>query len=154
MTSLVHTHLLTLTLDVDFAGMLNIGPVPAGRRRIAPVPGGRFTGPRLSGSVLPGGADWVINRADGVMVIDVRLTLKTDAGALLYLAYQGRFLAAPEAMARFGTGALLDRQEYSLAVSARLECGDARYTWVNDLIIVGTGEQTRSGPIYDLFAIG
>lgn len=154
MTSLVHTHLLTLTLDVDFAGMLNLGPVPAGLRRIAPVPGGRFTGPRLSGSVLPGGADWVINRADGVMLIDVRLTLKTDDGALLYLAYQGRFLAAPEAMARFGKGALLDRQEYSLAVSARLECGDARYTWVNDLIIVGTGEQTRSGPIYDLFAIG
>jgi hypothetical protein len=151
---LAHQHLLTLTLEVDFAGMVKIGPVPAGLRRIAPVPGGRFTGPRLAGEVLPGGADWVINRADGVMVIDVRLTLKTEDGALMYLAYQGRFRAAPEAMARFGKGALLEAGEYSLVVSARLECGDPRYAWVNDLIIVGTGEQTREGPIYDLFAIG
>lgn len=154
MTSLAHTYLLTLTLEVDFAGMLSIGRVPAGLRRIAPVPGGHFTGPRLAGSVLPGGADWVINRADGVMLIDVRLTLKTDDGALMYLAYQGRFTAAPEAMARFGKGALLARHEYSLAITARLECGDTRYDWLNDLVIAGTGEQTRTGPVYSLFAIG
>lgn len=154
MTPLVHQHLMTLALAVDFAGMLSIGPVPAGLRRIAPVTGGSFTGPRLAGSVLPGGADWVMNRPDGVMLIDVRLTLKTDDGALVYVGYQGRFKAGSEAMARFGKGALLSADEYSLAISARLECGDPRYTWVNDLIIVGTGEQTRSGPIYDLFAIG
>ncbi|MFZ4111102.1 MAG: DUF3237 family protein, partial [Polymorphobacter sp.] len=59
MTELPHLHLMNLTLEVDFAGMLSIGPVPAGRRRIAPVTGGRFSGPRLAGSVLPGGADWV-----------------------------------------------------------------------------------------------
>ncbi len=153
-TPLVHQHLMTLTLAVDFAGMIDIGAVPAGRRRIAPVTGGRFTGARLAGSVLPGGADWVINRADGVMVIDVRLTLKTDDGALLYLAYQGRFTAAPEAMARFGKGALLAAAEYSLAVVARFECGDTRYDWLNDLIVVGTGEQTLSGPIYTFYSIG
>jgi hypothetical protein len=154
MTGLAHTHLLTLTLTVDFVGMLSIGRVPAGLRRIAPVTGGSFTGPRLVGSVLPGGADWVINRADGVMLIDVRLTLKTDDGALIYLAYQGRFKAEPEAMARFGKGALLAPGEYSLAMTARLECGDTRYDWLNDLIIAGTGEQTRPGPVYTLFAIG
>jgi hypothetical protein len=154
MTSLAHSQLMTLTLEVNFAGMLNIGRVPAGLRRIAPVPGGRFTGPRLAGSVLPGGADWVINRANGVMLTDVRLTLKTDDGALIYLGYQGRFRAAPEAMARFGKGALLEAGEYSLALSARLECGDTRYDWLNDLIVVGTGEQTRSGPTYSLFANG
>ena len=154
MTPLEHQHLMTLTLAVDFAGMIDIGAVPVGRRRIAPVTGGRFAGPRLAGSVLPGGADWVINRADGVMLIDVRLTLKTDDGAPIYLAYQGRFAATSEAMARFGKGALLAPGEYSLAITARLECGDTRYDWLNDLVIAGTGEQTLAGPIYSLFAIG
>jgi hypothetical protein len=152
MTVLPYKHLITLSLTVDFAGMSIIGKTPAGFRRIAPVSDGVFSGERLSGSVLPG-ADWVINRPDGVMVIDVRLTLKTDDGALIYLTYQGRFLAEPEAMARFGKGAQLDPSEYSLAISARFECGDERYAWLNNVIAVGTGEQTAQGPIYSIFEI-
>jgi hypothetical protein len=153
MTDLKHQHLITLSLDVDFAAMQMIGNTPAGLRRIAPVVGGTFTGARLNGSVLPG-ADWVINRPDRVMVIDVRLTLKTDDGALIYLTYQGRFLAAAEAMARFAKGALLEASEYSLAIVAKFECGDDRYSWLNNVIATGTGEQTRTGPVYTIFEIG
>lgn len=154
MTDLKHSPLITLTLTVDFASMVSIGQTPAGLRRIAPVSGGTFSGDRLNGTVLPGGNDWVLNRADGVMVIDVRLTLQTDDRALIYLTYQGRFLAGPEAMARFAKGEVLDPADYSLAITARFECGDPRYGWLNNVIAVGTGEQTRAGPIYSIFAIG
>ena len=153
MTDLLYRPLLTLTLTVDFAGMTSIGQTPAGLRRIAPVTGGTFSGERLNGVALPG-ADWVINRPDGVMVIDVRLTLKTDDGAMIYLTYQGRLLAQAEAMARFAKGALLDPSEYSLAISAKFECGDERYTWLNNVIAVGTGQQTATGPVYSIFEVG
>ena len=153
MADLKHTHLLTMQLTVDYAGIKSIGQTPAGLRRIAPVTGGTFTGERLSGTVQ-GGADWVLNRADAVMVIDVRLTLQTGDGALIYLAYQGRLLAEPEVMARFGKGALLRPEEYSLAMTAKFECGDERYAWLNNAVVVGTGEQTASGPIYTLFEVG
>ncbi len=153
MPDLQHRHLITLSLTVDFAGMQVIGKTPAGLRRIAPVSGGSFTGVRLNGVVLPG-ADWVINRPDGVMVIDVRLMLRTDDGAMIYLTYQGRFLSEPDAMARFAQGAMLDRSEYSLAITARFECGDDRYSWLNNVIAVGTGEQTSAGPVYTIFEIG
>lgn len=154
MSQLTHRHLITLTLTVDFAGMVSIGQTPAGLRRIAPVSGGHFNGERLTGKVLPGGQDWVINRADGVMVIDVRLTLQTDDGAMVYLTYQGRLLAGDEAMARFRKGALLEPHEYSLVISAKFECGDGRYAWLNNAIAVGTGEQTPTGPIYSIYEIG
>jgi Protein of unknown function (DUF3237) len=153
MTILKHRHLLTLTLTVDFAGMTIIGQTPAGLRRIVPVSGGTFSGERLNGTVLPG-ADWVVNRPDGVMVIDVRLALKTGDGAMIYLTYQGRFLAEPEAMARFAKGALLDPSEYSLAISTKFECGDRRYAWLNNVVAVGTGTQTATGPVYTVFEIG
>jgi Protein of unknown function (DUF3237) len=153
MAELKHRHLITLSLDVDFAGMQTIGQTPAGLRRVAPVKGGSFSGERLNGIALPG-ADWVINRRDGVMVVDVRLTLSTEDGALIYLTYQGRFLAAPEAMERFGKGALLDPSEYSLAIRATFECGDDRYNWLNNVIAAGTGEQTLAGPVYAIFEIG
>jgi len=151
-TALRHTPLLTLTLTVAFDKMTTIGKTPAGLRRIAPVTGGTFEGERLRGTVV-GGDDWVINRHDGTMVIDVRLTLRTDDGANIYLTYLGRFLAAPDAMARFNRGGLLDPSEYSLAIVAKLECGDERYAWLNDVVAVGTGEQTVAGPIYSLFEI-
>lgn len=153
MPELQHSHLLTLTLDVDFASMTTIGQTPAGLRRIAPVTGGTFSGERLSGTVR-NGADWVLNRADGVMVIDVRLVLDTPDGAAIYLTYQGRFLASSEAMTRFAKGALLAPDEYSLAISAKFECGHPDYAWLNNVVAVGTGEQTRTGPIYQIFAVG
>lgn len=144
---------MTLTLEVGFGAMTTIGATPAGTRRIAPVTGGRFDGASLRGKVI-GGSDWVVHRPDAVMSIDVRLTLQTEDGAAIYLAYDGRFLAALEAMARFGRGAQLDASEYSLAVTGRLECGDARYAWLNDVIATGVGRQTPTGVVYELFAIG
>ncbi len=154
MTALAHRHLMVLTLSVDFSSMVSIGQTPAGLRRIAPVTGGTFTGERLSGKVLPGGNDWVINRDDGVMIIDVRLTLKNDDGVLIYLTYQGRLLAGAEAMSRFRKGAALEAHEYSLVINAKFECGDSRYLWLNNVIAVGTGEQTAAGPIYSIYEIG
>lgn len=143
---------MTLTLTVGFGDMAIIGNTPAGLRRIVPVTGGTFEGPRLRGTVL-GGYDWVINRPDGVMMIDVRLTLTTDDGAMIYLTYQGRLTAAPDAMARFGKGALLEPHEYSLAISAKFECGNEAYAWLNDVVAVGTGAQTADGPVYSIFGV-
>ncbi|ANP45666.1 DUF3237 domain-containing protein [Candidatus Viadribacter manganicus] len=153
MIELAHTHLMTLTLDVDFAGMVNVGTIPAGVRRIAPVSAGAFNGERLRGRVQ-GGADWVIHRPDSVMTIDVRLTLTTEDQAAIYLAYKGRFLAAPEAMARFARGAQLRPDEYSLVISAAFECGDPRYAWLNNCLAVGVGAQIKTGVVYQIFDIG
>ena len=152
MDTLALEHLTTLTLDVDFRGIRRIGATPTGQRGIATVTGGRFEGERLSGTVL-GGQDWFVNRPDGVMTIDVRLTLETTDKAQIYLAYQGRFLAAPAAMARFARGELLAPSEYSLATTARFECGHADYAWLNDTIALAVGEQTRTGPIYRVYRL-
>lgn len=153
MSTLRHKPLMQLNLTVGFGAMIQIGATPAGLRRIAPVTGGTFEGERVRGTVM-GGADWVINRPDGVMAIDVRLTLTTDDSAAIYLSYQGRFLATAEAMTRFSRGGQLTPDEYSVAITAKFECGHERYRWLNNVIAVGTGEQKSDGAIYTLFEIG
>ncbi len=153
METLPHTHLIALTLDVGFAAMTNIGATPAGARRIAPVTGGTFSGARLEGVVL-GGADWVVYRHDGVLAVDVRLTLKTADEAAIFLAYTGRFLAAPEVMARFARGTQLEPSEYSLATSAKFKCGHSRYAWLNNVVAVGIGRPTPTGVVYQIFEVG
>ena len=150
MDTLPHRHLITLTLEVDFANPVRIGAIAAGHRGIAPVTGGRFEGERLRGTVRPG-HDWFVTRADGAVIIDVRLTLDTDDGAAIYLTYQGRMTGSGDAMARFRKGEQLAAADYSLVITARFECGDARYSWLNDAISVGVGEQTSDGPIYTIF---
>ena len=115
---------------------------------------GAFEGERLSGKVLPGGADWVRFRADGTMMIDVRLTLQTNDGALIYLSYEGRFIGAADAMAQPAQGETLQPGSYSLVTVAKFECGDERYAWLNDVIAVGAGEQSGFNPVYTIYEIG
>ena len=151
--TLSYRHLTTLTLAVDFAAVVPVGAIPAGFRGIAPVTGGSFVGERLSGTVAPG-HDWFVTRADGVLVIDVRLVLMTEDGATVYLTYQGRMTGQGDAMALFRKGEKLAAEDYSLTIIAKFECGDPRYAWLNDAIVVGTGEQAAVGPVYTLFEVG
>ena len=89
------------------------------------------------------------------MMIDVRLTLQTDDGALIYLSYQGRFVGGASAMAELAQGKTLESGSYSLVTIAKFECGDERYSWLNDAIAVGTGEQESGfSPTYTIYEIG
>lgn len=145
--------LLTLKLNVAFDAMLNIGKTVHGRRRIAPITGGTFVGDRLNGQVLPGGADWVINRPDGAMAIDVRIALRTEDDASIYCTYQGVFKATAEVMARFNRGEMLGENEFVLRTLVRFETGSEAYLWMNDLLAIGVGQQTPEGPVYTVFEI-
>ena len=64
-------------------------PQNLGTRRIVPVTGGTFEGPKLKGTALGGGADWILVRPDGVSELNVRVTLRTDDEQLIYVTYRG-----------------------------------------------------------------
>lgn len=57
-------------------------------------------------------------------------------------------------MAQFRKGGQLGRSDYNLRILSKFECGDPRYAWLGAALVVGTREQTLSGPIYTLFEIG
>jgi hypothetical protein len=73
-------------LEVTLGEPLDLGEVAQGHRRIVPQTGGTFSGPEISGKLLPGAsADWQILLADGTALGDIRYTLQTDDGDLLYV---------------------------------------------------------------------
>src|SRR5437667_5426651 len=78
-----------MTLQVAVVGAQKIGAVPHGTRVTAPITSGHFEGPRLRGKVLAGGGDWTLQRADGVLELDLRITLETDDGALIHMTFEG-----------------------------------------------------------------
>jgi hypothetical protein len=80
-----------------------------GQRRIVPLTGGAFTGPELNGKLLPGAsADWQIVLPDGTALGDIRHTLQTDGGALLYVQSRGVRHGSAEVLERLALGEDVD----------------------------------------------
>ena len=58
--------------------MTDVGETPTAAAASPPSPAARFEGEELKGTVLPSpGGDWLLLRRDGILQLDVRLTLKT-----------------------------------------------------------------------------
>ena len=77
-------------LEATVGESLELGDIGQGRRRIVPLTGGVFAGPELNGTLLPGSsADWQIVLPDGTALGDIRYTLQTDDGDLLYVQSRG-----------------------------------------------------------------
>jgi hypothetical protein len=145
--------LFSLDLDVAYDRMQKIGAAPIGWRALYPVNGGRFEGPRLSGRVLPDGADWIVRRSDGATVIDVRLGLETDDGAVIAMSYTGLIVVAPEAAERFRKGQAVAYDETYIRTTPRFETADPRYDWLNRIVAVANGAPRGVSPTYQVFAI-
>src|SRR3989442_13952143 len=107
-------HLYDIVMDAD---VQDVGVTPSGHRRFVHVTGGTFEGPRMRGTVLPGGGDWLVGRADGSRRLDVRIMLRTDDGALIYAHYPGMFHAQPDVLERIQSGADVDAAEYYFRVA-------------------------------------
>jgi len=68
---------------VTIADGIRLGKSKHGWRSIVPITGGTFEGPRLRGTVVPGGEDWQLVRPDGDQELYARYLLKTDDGHLI-----------------------------------------------------------------------
>ena len=138
-------------LRLDVPEVMDLGDTPSGRRRVAPVRGGTFAGERLKGEVLEGGAgDWLLQRADGVMLLDVRLLLRTDAGELVSMSYRGVRHGPPEVMARLAAGEPVDPASYYFRIVPVFETAAPQLQWLNRIVAVGTGRREKAGPIYGI----
>ncbi len=145
------TPLMTLKLTVN--GMQAIGATPNGNRRVGLVAGGTFEGPKLKGTVLPGGADWIIARPDASTTLDVRIVLETDDGALIGMTYRGMRHGPEDVMAKVNSGEFVDPSLYYFRTAVSFETAAPRYDWLNRVIAIGTGSRPPEGPVYDIFEV-
>jgi hypothetical protein len=144
-------HLFTMTLAVG--EMQPLGKTPFGERRVAVVEGGRFEGARLKGTVLKGGSDWILLRSDGVLQLDVRMTLKTDDGAIIGMTYRGHRHGPAAVIDRLNRGETVDASEYYFRTAPFFETAAEKYAWLNRIIAVATGHRPPAGPVYDVFEV-
>ncbi|ANK80798.1 MAG: hypothetical protein TEF_08290 [Rhizobiales bacterium NRL2] len=152
MGELQFEHLFDLSIDV--AGLTLIGQTFNGYRLIADVGGGTVEGPRLKGTVLTGASgDWIVVRKGGVSVLDVRITIESDDGALILMKYHGFRHGPREVLKRLDAGEKVDPSEYYMRIAPSFETGDERYYWMNNIVAVGMGEARAKGPRYSVHQV-
>ncbi len=139
-----------MTLQVFVAPPQKLGAVPHGTRVIAPITSGTFEGPLLRGRVLAGGGDWTLLRPDGVLELDLRITLETDDGALIYMSSFGLRHGPPEVLAALANGESVDPSKYYFRTTPRFETSAPPYAFLNRLIAISSGDRRPGGPIYTI----
>lgn len=106
---------------------VEVGPTPNGFRRRVDISGGTFEGPRIRGIVLPGGADWQLQRADNFTVIEADYMLQADDGARIHIRNIGISNSrVPGASVRY------------LRTVPSFEAPIGPHAWLNQSIFIGT----------------
>src|ERR1700746_2093472 len=142
-------------LEATLGQPLDLGERPQGHRRIVPLTGGTFTGPELRGKLLPGvSADWQILLPDGTALGDIRYTLQTDTGALLYVQSRGVRHGSPEVLERLGRGEDVDASEYTFRTSTQIETASRELAWLNKGVFISVGGRSAGGVAYETYLVG
>jgi hypothetical protein len=142
-------------LEATVGEPLELGEIAEGRRRIVPLTGGRFTGPELNGKLLPGSsADWQIVLPDGTALGDIRYTLQTDDGELLYVQARGVRHGSAEVLERLARGEDVDASEYTFRTSTRIETAEPALEWLNKGVFISVGGRRPGAVIYETYLVG
>jgi hypothetical protein len=131
-----------------------IGPLPEGLRVNIYVTGGEVVGPKVSGKIRPGGADWLTIRRDGIGILDVRGTMETTDGALIYVSYIGTIDVGENGYEEFLQGKP-PASGAPIRSSPRFHTAHPDYLWLNHLHCLGIGQAfvERSEVAYDVYAV-
>jgi hypothetical protein len=141
-------------LEAALGEPLDLGDVSQGHRRIVPLTGGTFTGPDLNGKLLPGAsADWQIVLPDGTALGDIRYTLQTDGGALLYVQARGVRHGSAEVLGRLARGDDVDASEYIFRTSTQIETASRDLDWLNKGVFISVGGRGPGGVIYETYLV-
>ena len=144
---------LLMHVEVTLEPVRDLGDTPLGRRRIIGITGGKFAGPRLSGRILPGGADWQVIRSDGVAYLDARYTLETSDGALIYVNNKGYRHGPKDVLERLARGEAVDPALYYMRATPWFETSAPAYAWLNRTICVATGARRAAAVELDFFEV-
>ncbi len=142
-------------LEATLGEPLDLGDLAQRRRRIVPLTGGTFTGPELNGKLLPGSsAGWQTILPGGTALGDIRYTLETDEGDLLYVQSRSMRHGSADVLARLARGEDVDASEYTFRTSTRIETAAAGLEWLNKGVFIGVGARQPGGVIYETYLVG
>jgi hypothetical protein len=120
-----------------------------------PLTGGTFTGSEINGTLVPGAnADWQIILPDGTALGDIRYTLQTTNGDLLYVQSRSVRHGTPEVLARLARGEDVAASEYMFRAATEIEAAAPDLDWLNKGVFISVGGRRPEGVVYETYLVG
>jgi hypothetical protein len=136
------------TARVTCDPLIVVGDSKDGLRQLVPITGGEFSGANIKGRVLPGGADWQLQRPDGVLEIEGRYTLQTDDGVNISVCNRGMTVSPLDMAEKRARGEAIDpKSVYVRTVPEFAAPSNCAYTWLNRAVFVGTVDLISRVPL-------
>lgn len=140
--------------DVALGPIQELGMIDGIRRRIVPIVGGTVTGPRFSGVVMPGGADWQgIRPGDGLTRVFAHYWMKADDGQAVSVQNIGIRRAPAETMKRMMAGEIVPAGDYYFRATPSFEVGIGPHQWMNETVFVCVGARLPGKAIVRVYAV-
>lgn len=137
----------------EVGALVTLGPAKYGERRYVPLGGGTVVGPELNGSLVEGGVDWQVNRADGVLDIAAHYVIRTDDGALVEVQSDGMRHGPAAVMARLAAGEAVGRDEYFFRTVMRFTTGAPQLLHLNKVLALAVGQREARAVLLDVYRI-
>jgi muconolactone delta-isomerase len=142
-------------LEATLGEPVDLGDTERGHRRIVPLTGGTFTGPAINGTLVPGAcADWQTVLRDGTAIGDIRYTLRTDRGDVLYVQSRSIRHGSADVLARLAAGEDVDPSEYTFRAATEIGTAAAELDWLNKGVFVSVGGRQPGGVVYETYLVG
>lgn len=129
-------HLCDMSIQLDLQAIAT----PVANRMNFALVAGRCEGERLSGTFRSNSGDWLTFGTDQIGRVDVRATLETDDGELVYMTNTGRLALDEETIAALGDGERLRHDRFYGRSAPLFETGSERYSWLNRITTVAVNE--------------
>lgn len=141
------------TIHVQLGPAQEQGVVDGRRMRFIPITGGTVSGPRLTGTVMPGGGDWQAVHPDGLTEVNARYTLKAADGTVIDIVNPGVRVASPEVLARMLRGEDVDPAQYYFRTNPRFSLGTGAHDWLRRTLFVARGVRRPDHVEITVFAV-
>jgi hypothetical protein len=140
-------------IDCRVGTLVTLGPGPHGERRYVPLGGGTVRGPELNGTLVEGGVDWQMQRADGVLDIAAHYVIRADDGALIEVRSNGMRHGPAAVMQRLARGDVVRRDEYFFRTFVRFTTGAAQWAHLNKVMAIACGQREADWVRLDLYRL-
>ncbi len=138
----------------EVGALVTLGPAPTGERRYVVLGGGSVRGPELNGTLVEGGIDWQLARADGVLEIQAHYVIRSDDGALIEVRSEGLRHGPPEVMARLGRGEAVPPDAYFFRTAMRFTTGALQWLHLNKVMAIAVGQREARQVLLDVYRLG
>ncbi|RZF65054.1 DUF3237 domain-containing protein [Sphingomonas populi] len=141
------------TIRAELLPPVEQGTVDGLRKRFIAISGGRVDGPRLHGSVLPGGGDWQTIDAAGRTEVYAHYALKAADGTIIDVVNPGVRIASAEVTERLARGETVDAGAYYFRTTPRFDVAAGPHDWLRRSVFVARGVRKPDHVEIHIFAV-